>query len=427
MNDALRFRRELLMRILKVTHAGSIGIAVAAGCASRTDIGVTPGTGGSAGGRGGSGGEGAGVTTSTGGSGGGIIIVTSSSSSSSSSSGAFDAGVWDAGDGSPQTVLSCIPGGGAPCPDAMSAGPFDIPPCWQVLSVDSGPTVSGSACCYEITVQPYPCYVGRTFFIDEGVVKADLRRGSGWRAGLAPDVRGMNEATRRALADAWARDGLFEHASVASFSRFAMQMLAVGAPADLVRDIHAACIDEVRHAELCFALASGYEGASVEPGPLPFPGPMAIEPDLPAIARETVWEGCVGETVATVQAMEALADATDPAVREVLEITVRDETRHAELAWRFIAWALEVGGDATRAAVIHAFATFSPPEPRAESLDGVCLATYAAHGRQRAAEGRAIASRVLAEIVTPAACALLEKRTRPTAPVEAAASAPAFA
>jgi hypothetical protein len=425
MTDAIRFRQELLRRILKVTHASSIGLAVAAaaGCGSSVNV-APPGSGGSSGGRGGAGGGDAGVTTSTGGSGGGFIITTSSSSSSSSSSsGMFDAGTWDAGDGSPQTVMSCIESNGAPCPDAMSAGSFDIPPCWQVLSVDSGPTPSGSSCCYEITVQPYPCYVGRTFFIDEGVVKADLRRGSGWRAKLTPDVGGMNEATRRALADAWARDGLFEHASVASFSRFAMQMLAVGAPADLVRDIHAACVDEVHHAELCLALASGYEGASVEPGPLPFPGPMAIEPDLPAIARETVWEGCVGETVATVQAMEALRDTTDPAVREVLEITVRDETRHAELAWRFVAWALEVGGDATRAAVIDAFATFSPPEPRAESLDGVCLATYAAHGRQRAAEARAIASRVLAEVVTPAACALLDKPRRRAAPAEAPAPA----
>src|SRR5262249_46904528 len=153
-------------------------------------------------------------------------------------------------------------------------------------------------------------------------------------------------ATRRALADAWARDGLFEHASVASFSRFAMQLLAVGAPADLIRDVHAGAVDEVRHAELCLGLASAYAGRIVEPAPLPIPSPLPIDGDLTAIAAESALESCVGETVAAVQAFEALARATDPAVIAVLETTVADETRHAELGWRFIAWALDVGGEA---------------------------------------------------------------------------------
>jgi hypothetical protein len=179
-----------------------------------------------------------------------------------------------------------------------------------------------------------------------------------------------------------------------------------------VRDTHAAAIDEVRHAELSLALASGYRGEPIEPGPLPMPGPLVIDPDLPAIAAESAMEGCIGETVATLQALEALARTTDPAVREVLAVTIEDEARHAELAWRFLAWAIDNGGEATRAAIIRSFASFCPPPPSPEVLDGVDLDAFAAHGRLRAAEARAIADRALREVVGPCVCALLARPAR---------------
>ena len=50
----------------------------------------------------------------------------------------------------------------------------------------------------------------------------------------------------------------------------------------------------------------------------------------------------------------------------MLEIVVRDETAHAELAWRTVAWALSAGGDEVRRAVQAVFGTVtyprSPPE-----------------------------------------------------------------
>src|SRR6185503_9922644 len=84
-----------------------------------------------------------------------------------------------------------------------------------------------------------------------------------------------------------------------------------------------------------------------------------------------------------------------------------DEARHAELAWRFMAWALSIGGAATHVAIARAFEAFKPPPPRTEDLSGVDMAAYAAHGRQTAALARAIAERVLAEVVRPLAAALL--------------------
>jgi hypothetical protein len=283
--------------------------------------------------------------------------------------------------------------------------------CPVIQKVLSGPfTDAGTDCCYVVEGSPIPCYVGRTFFLDEGVVKADLRRGRSWPHGPRPDAASLPDATRRALGEAWARDGLFEHASVASFSRFSMQLLALGAPADLVRDTHAACIDEVRHAELCLALASGYLGHDVEPSGLPFPSAVDVVADLAAVAAESALEGCVGETVAAVQAHVSLLRATDPAVREVLAVTVEDETRHAELAWRFLAWALEVGGHPVRERVMRAFAGFRPAPPTPDDLAGVDVALFEAHGRLVAGEARAIADQALADVVRPCLCALLEGR-----------------
>jgi hypothetical protein len=46
-----------------------------------------------------------------------------------------------------------------------------------------------------------------------------------------------------------------EHASVAAFARFTLDLLALGAPADLVQSAQQALGDEIAHAELCFGLA----------------------------------------------------------------------------------------------------------------------------------------------------------------------------
>ncbi len=317
-----------------------------------------------------------------------------------------------------QGQLVCIgyltPDGG-PCPSACVALPRIDGQCQVangvVTDVLGGPYPSGTDCCYDVAIESFPCYVGRTFFIDEGVVTAKLRPGRGWSTDHVPDVSALDAATRRALGDAWARDGLFEHASVASFSRFAMQLLALGAPAELVRQTLAANLDEVNHAEMCFALASAYLGEPVEAAALPLPRAVPTSSDLVEVAFETAMEGCIGETVAALQALDALELTTNPAVRAVLEKTVLDESRHAELAWRFMAWALEVGDARVHDAVARAFAAFRPPPPRVEDLREVDRAAYARHGRQTATEARAIAERILREVVGPCANALLARRT----------------
>ena len=62
--------------------------------------------------------------------------------------------------------------------------------------------------------------------------------------------RVLSVEVRGALAARWRDNGLAEHASVASFSRHSLQLMALAAPADLVEATHRAAIDEISHAKV---------------------------------------------------------------------------------------------------------------------------------------------------------------------------------
>ncbi len=292
------------------------------------------------------------------------------------------------------------------CPSQADATPYFTNAC-GVMSVDGPPTFADGQCCYEVT-QP-GCLTGRPFLVEDQPRAAPARRSHdrSWAPAASPRVVNLSPRARRALAAAWANDARGEHASVASFARFALDLMAVGAPAELLAGAQQAGLNEVRHAELCFGLASAYEGAALAPGRFPFGGSVAVAGDLPALAASAVEEGCVGETLAAIQASEQHAAATNPAVRDALSIVAADEARHAELAWRTVAWAVAFGGPEVRRAVRAAFdeALATPPSP--ESIPGDLTAALAAHGRLDGAALRRAFERGIAEVIRPAVQALV--------------------
>ena len=438
MLDPTLFRRRLAVHLLGLVGAASFvacsGGSVGTGPAGAT---TTAGTGGTVGsgagaaqaGTGGSAGKGTATATATGGTGGGGI--------------GFDAGIGSGGAGggsSIPTAQECFdwpPDGGypmAPAPDGgPDAGPMlpfdagapteDCPTngklvlfeiagntCmaggWDPYAVASGPTRNAtSQCCYVVDLQL--CVGGgRPYLVDDRACLSALARGvDGWAAGAAPCCEGLSAGERAALAEAWAADALREHASVASFSRFSLDLLAVGAPAHLVTLAHRAALDEIRHAELCFALAAGYAGEALGPGPFPLEADVRVAGSLAALAASAVKEGCVGETVAAVMAAEQLARAKDPAVRAALARIAVDEARHAELAWRAVAWAVRAGGAEVRAAAALAFAEALGGAAGGGGAEGA--AALSDHGRLDAATAARVAASALDEVVAPAARALL--------------------
>ncbi|HEY6561111.1 MAG TPA: ferritin-like domain-containing protein [Polyangiaceae bacterium] len=219
----------------------------------------------------------------------------------------------------------------------------------------------------------------------------------------------LPEDARLILAAHWSGMALLEHASVASFARFSLQLMAVGAPASLVEAAHRAALDEIEHARLTFRLASRYEGRPLGPGPLPFDGGVAVDASLAALAVATAREGCVGETVGAAEANALLERARDPEVRAALALIARDEASHAELAWQTVRWALDQGDDTVRRAVAGAFSDeLQRPLGGSDSADLVAHADVLAdHGTWLPSALGSIRRRAIDEVVRPALQALL--------------------
>lgn len=279
----------------------------------------------------------------------------------------------------------------------------------ELRTNDADTGFAGDQCCYPVTKQETNdgCVVGRPYYEAGKLIVAGTSGARGWAGGRRPDVRGLTVEERRVLADAWAMDGLIEHASVAAFSRFAAELLAFGAPAALVDGAHRAARDEIRHARLAFGLASAYAGRRIAPAGFPFPGHVPLTPDLATLAAATTREGAVGETVVALLAAQALETASDPAVRYFLDVIARDEARHADLAWRSVRWMVRVGGAPVRAAVAAVFEDVATRgvTPPAVTF-GAPESVLAAHGRIRPAAVEAMVGRAIREVVLPCGVAL---------------------
>ena len=248
-------------------------------------------------------------------------------------------------------------------------------------------------CCYHW----FDYCSGRPLLDDElASVRAPLRAGDTWLTGHVSDDRALALplAVRRRLAALWLDDARSEHASVAAFARATLELLAVGAPPELVYACQAASLDEVRHARTCFTLAALYAGEGAEPGPLPAIAPRGG--GLVALACATFIEGCVGETIAALAALRAGRACQVAPVSGALAGIAEDETRHAELAWATLAFAVHSGGsevvDAVRSLAAElrtaALAETEAVAPAAPELPADLLAAHGRLGAAALAEAR---------------------------------------
>lgn len=257
------------------------------------------------------------------------------------------------------------------------------------------------------------CIIGRPFLVAGAERLASAAPRADWLSDSSIPADDPGPALREALASAWTEQALMEHASVAAFARFALQLMSLGAPAELLERTTRAMADETRHAQLCFSLARRYSGKDVGPGPLSMDGALDAS-DLTSIVLTTVHEGCIGETVAAIEAAEALAHCEDTATRGVLSQIARDEAEHAELAWRFVTWAVERWpelGAAVRAELARALEDGRRVEgtaPRSPTLEpSERDAALLEHGIVSSSVRAALRLRVLSDVVLPCAEALL--------------------
>jgi hypothetical protein len=265
----------------------------------------------------------------------------------------------------------------------------------------------------------WTCSIGRPFLIDGSARLAPCEARADWfssarAAALNADCAGLGPELRAAAAQGWLQQALMEHASVAAFARFSLQLLSLGAPADLLSAAAQAQADEIAHAQDCFALARRHGAGDVGPGPLPLAGALD-EMDLRSIVLGTVVEGCIGETVAALEAAEACSHCTDPAARSALQRIAADETRHAQLAWRFVAWALEIGPASLRGELSEAFARELAALPSAAPASSELDRRLLQQGLMTDGLRAGLRGRVLREVIAPCADALLARAGRPQA------------
>ena len=151
----------------------------------------------------------------------------------------------------------------------------------------------------------------------------------------------------------WQTIAKAEHASIASFARTALELMALGAPADSVADTHRAALDEARHARIAYELASRAVGHKVGPGSFPAAVEPIAAPTFASFVRSTFRDACVEETLGAI-AMRRRALSFGGVIASAIDSIADDEERHAELAWRTLAWAVRVGGDEAKTALHQA-------------------------------------------------------------------------
>jgi hypothetical protein len=284
-----------------------------------------------------------------------------------------------------------------------------------VNTVLCGPELTAGGCCYVVDVGVSTCE-GRPMLVRSSAIVASIRRGKQWCTSLGVDtlVDATTPEHRAALAVAWTDSALAEHGSIASFARASLELLALGAPAALLREIHEAMGDEIAHAELCFSLATELGGAPVGPGALPLPGTLALRTTPIDCAVATVVEGCINETLCALVAQAQHDAATAPRVGAALLRIAEDEARHAALAWKTVAWLIREHGAPVREAVRQAFARGPALDLEGSPIEARVPPDVArAWGRLPASEVRALIACGMASVVAPAARVLLS--TNPTA------------
>lgn len=290
--------------------------------------------------------------------------------------------------------IKCMP---AP-PNGTSRPAKDEPACPSAVLMEGAmrPYVSSDEgnCCYSIPVRfQIHSVPGRALRVDGVPHVAAIARRDGWTAAISPC---LDDVPRARLAGAWLAIAQLEHASIAAFAALAVRLVGAGAPPELIRQTHEAALDEIRHAQIAFALASAYAGTTLGPGAFEAATRAATDGDLRSLAIETFVDGCINETAAAHQAELAAAAAQDPVVAAALSQIADDEARHGALAWAIVAWCVREG------AVSVADLTALVESPPATAFDEDLL-VHGVVGDQAAAIARAD---VVREIVLPCLHAL---------------------
>lgn len=186
---------------------------------------------------------------------------------------------------------------------------------------------------------------GRVLRINGKNRTAPLRHGEGWAGdalNLDSEIAALALVERRAIGEAWLVAARMEHASIAAFSRLALRLISLGAPPTLIERTHAAAMDEILHARICFRVASSFLQEKYEPSHFADAvAPFRDGDTVSRLFRGSILDGALAEGVAAELARSAAEGVAAPELRRVLTLIATDEAKHAALGWDIALFCVE--------------------------------------------------------------------------------------
>ena len=191
---------------------------------------------------------------------------------------------------------------------------------------------------------PPQIVVGRPFTVDGDSRMAksipcdvkDTYYSQSWKENMDLTISD-NITNNQRIGEHWLQHAEAEHASIASFARHTLQLMSIGAPSVLLAASQQASLDEIKHAKICYGIASAFLDTDFFPGPLEVKDSMS-QMNIKDIIQSLVKEGCIEETLSAMEARFQARWTDIPAIKDSLDTIAIEETSHAQLAWNTISW-----------------------------------------------------------------------------------------
>jgi hypothetical protein len=196
---------------------------------------------------------------------------------------------------------------------------------------------------------------GRPFRIKGTPVVSKVSSSSEWST---RDVKryDLPYESRIALEAVWLDSASKEHASVPAFSKLSLQLIALGAPPDLISKVFIAAGQEITHAELCFSVATSVSGRPWSPGAMPqILGERSDFESLESMILECFVDGCLMEAMSAAHAHASAQLAEEIDIKRVFSVIAEDEKSHAELSWEILNFLLTKVGSAMQERLFSEF------------------------------------------------------------------------
>jgi hypothetical protein len=221
---------------------------------------------------------------------------------------------------------------------------------------------------------------------------------------------------RRFLSERWMRAAETSHGAIGAFARTTLNLMNLDAPLELLTGTQRAGLSTMRDAELALDLASRFVGERLALAETPLGESVPLVASLPELAICVFHEHCVGPTLRAVRVAEQLRHTSSADSTRALGKRLGTQTEVAELGWATLAWALRVGGDGVRGALLSAAGAAQQqirgwiPDPVPAALPRAALQRYGVLSPRREQEGHLRAWR---KVVLPAIEELLRHHVVP--------------